>query len=94
MKETAEKYLGQEVTKAVITVPAYFNDAQRQATKDAGGKIARSAGTSVTIAGIDGNYSLIILKTSSPAIFPASLVACLCASLKYAGTVITALLTA
>jgi molecular chaperone DnaK len=39
MKETAEKYLGQEVTKAVITVPAYFNDAQRQATKDAG-KIA------------------------------------------------------
>ena len=39
MKETAEKYLGQEVTQAVITVPAYFNDAQRQATKDAG-KIA------------------------------------------------------
>ncbi len=36
MKETAEKYLGQEVSKAVITVPAYFNDAQRQATKDAG----------------------------------------------------------
>ena len=39
MKETAEKYLVQEVSKAVITVPAYFNDAQRQATKDAG-KIA------------------------------------------------------
>jgi len=39
MKETAEKYLGQEVTQAVITVPAYFNDSQRQATKDAG-KIA------------------------------------------------------
>ena len=39
MKETAEKYLGQVVSKAVITVPAYFNDAQRQATKDAG-KIA------------------------------------------------------
>src|SRR6056300_1122362 len=39
MKETAEKYLGEEVTQAVITVPAYFNDAQRQATKDAG-KIA------------------------------------------------------
>ncbi|XP_072165853.1 heat shock 70 kDa protein IV-like [Diadema setosum] len=36
MKETAEAYLGQEVTDAVITVPAYFNDAQRQATKDAG----------------------------------------------------------
>ena len=35
MKETAEKYLGQAVTKAGITVPAYFNDAQRQATKDA-----------------------------------------------------------
>ncbi|WP_374545321.1 molecular chaperone DnaK [Rhodoblastus sp.] len=39
MKETAEAYLGQQVTQAVITVPAYFNDAQRQATKDAG-KIA------------------------------------------------------
>jgi molecular chaperone DnaK len=39
MKETAEKYLGETVSKAVITVPAYFNDAQRQATKDAG-KIA------------------------------------------------------
>src|SRR4029078_7037809 len=35
-KQAAEKYLGQPVTKAVITVPAYFNDAQRQATKDAG----------------------------------------------------------
>ena len=39
MKETAEAYLGEKVTEAVITVPAYFNDAQRQATKDAG-KIA------------------------------------------------------
>lgn len=39
MKETAEAYLGEEVTEAVITVPAYFNDAQRQSTKDAG-KIA------------------------------------------------------
>ena len=39
MKETAEGYLGEDVTQAVITVPAYFNDAQRQATKDAG-KIA------------------------------------------------------
>ncbi|RWW02631.1 hypothetical protein GW17_00034266, partial [Ensete ventricosum] len=36
MKETAESYLGKSVSKAVITVPAYFNDAQRQATKDAG----------------------------------------------------------
>ncbi len=42
MKDTAEKYLGDTVTEAVITVPAYFNDAQRQATKDAG-----------TIAGLD-----------------------------------------
>src|ERR1700745_3789860 len=39
MKETAESFLGQKVDQAVITVPAYFNDAQRQATKDAG-KIA------------------------------------------------------
>ena len=39
MKETAESYLGNKVTQAVITVPAYFNDSQRQATKDAG-KIA------------------------------------------------------
>lgn len=36
MKETAEEYLGEEVTEAVITVPAYFNDSQRQSTKDAG----------------------------------------------------------
>src|SRR3546814_1062414 len=36
MKETAEAYLGEKVEQAVITVPAYFNDAQRQATKDAG----------------------------------------------------------
>ncbi len=39
MKQTAEEYLGQKVTKAVITVPAYFNDSQRKATRDAG-KIA------------------------------------------------------
>lgn len=36
MKDTAEAFLGEKVTNAVITVPAYFNDAQRQATKDAG----------------------------------------------------------
>ena len=36
LKETAEKYLGEKVTKAVVTVPAYFNDSERQATKDAG----------------------------------------------------------
>ena len=41
MKETAEAYLGKTVSKAVITVPAYFNDSQRQSTKDAG-KIAGS----------------------------------------------------
>ena len=39
LKKTAEAYLGEKVTRAVITVPAYFNDAQRQATKNAG-KIA------------------------------------------------------
>ncbi|HPE84732.1 MAG TPA: Hsp70 family protein, partial [Chlamydiales bacterium] len=39
MKQTAEEYLGEEVTEAVVTVPAYFNDSQRQSTKDAG-KIA------------------------------------------------------
>jgi len=39
MKETAEGFLGRKVSQAVVTVPAYFNDAQRQATKDAG-KIA------------------------------------------------------
>jgi len=36
MKEVAEQFLGKTVTKAVVTVPAYFNDVQRQATKDAG----------------------------------------------------------
>lgn len=36
MKETAEGYLGKTITDAVVTVPAYFNDSQRQATKDAG----------------------------------------------------------
>ena len=36
MKEIAEAYIGEEITEAVITVPAYFNDLQRQATKDAG----------------------------------------------------------
>ena len=36
MKETAEAYLGKTITDAVVTVPAYFNDSQRQATKDAG----------------------------------------------------------
>ena len=50
MKKTAEDYLGEEVTEAVITVPAYFNDSQRQATKDAG-KIAgpRSSALSMSL---------------------------------------------
>jgi heat shock protein 5 len=39
MKQIAEVYLGKEVQSAVITVPAYFNDAQRQATKDAGARL-------------------------------------------------------
>jgi molecular chaperone DnaK len=46
MKKTAEDYLGEEVTEAVITVPAYFNDSQRQATKDAG-RIAGLEGTRI-----------------------------------------------
>lgn len=37
MKETAQAYIGKPITDAVVTVPAYFNDSQRQATKDAGG---------------------------------------------------------
>jgi molecular chaperone DnaK len=41
MKQTAEDYLGEKVTEAVVTVPAYFNDSQRQATKDAGASRAR-----------------------------------------------------
>jgi heat shock protein 1/8 len=55
MKQTAEAYLGQEVKQAVVTVPAYFNDAQRQATKDAG-----------TIAGL--NVLRIISEPTSAAI--------------------------
>ena len=42
-KKTAEDFLGEEVTQAVITVPAYFNDSQRQATKDAGKIAGRTA---------------------------------------------------
>ena len=41
MKETAEAYLGKNIKNAVVTVPAYFNDAQRQATKDAGSHCAK-----------------------------------------------------
>ena len=52
MKETAEAYLGNEIKNAVVTVPAYFNDSQRQATKDAG----KIAGLDVVLAG-DLKYS-------------------------------------
>jgi molecular chaperone DnaK (HSP70) len=55
MKETAEEYLGHPVTDAVVTVPAYFNDSQRQATKDAG-----------TIAGL--NVKRIINEPTAAAI--------------------------
>ena len=76
MKETAEAYLGEKVTQAVITVPAYFNDAQRQATKDAG----RIAGLEVlriinepTAASLayglekDGNQKILVPPTATPA---------------------------
>jgi molecular chaperone DnaK len=48
MKKTAEEYLGEPVTEAVITVPAYFNDSQRQATKDAGKLLALRSSASST----------------------------------------------
>ena len=54
LKTDAENYLGQKVTQAVITVPAYFSDSQRQATKDAG----RIAGLEVQLAGNEGNLSI------------------------------------
>lgn len=44
MKDVAEAYLGKTVKHAVVTVPAYFNDAQRQATKDAGGAPGQAQG--------------------------------------------------
>ena len=48
LKQAADEYLGESVTKAVITVPAYFNDAQRQATKDAGQIAGRGDGMSTS----------------------------------------------
>src|SRR5256712_10567899 len=56
MKKTAEDYLGEEVTEAVITVPAYFNDSQRQATKDAG-----------RIAGLEGKRIINEPTAAAPA---------------------------
>ena len=55
LKSDAENYLGEKVTEAVITVPAYFNDAQRQATKDAG-----------KIAGLDVKRILSLIHISEP----------------------------
>ena len=46
MKETAEAFLGKTIKRAVVTVPAYFNDAQRQATKDAGAQLRSCIPTS------------------------------------------------
>ena len=85
MKEAAEAYLGEKVTEAVITVPAYFNDSQRQATKDAG----RIAGLEVkriinepTAAALafgmdkgdnkDRKSSLYMTWAAVPSIFPSS----------------------
>ena len=67
MKKTAEDYLGEEVKEAVITVPAYFNDSQRQATKDAGRiaglevkRIINEPTAAALAYGMDKNYSKII----------------------------------
>ena len=59
MKDAAEAYLGEKVTKAVITVPAYFNDSQRQATKDAG-----------RIAGLEGGAHRQRADGGSPGLWP------------------------
>ena len=59
LKKAAEDYLGEEVTEAVITVPAYFNDSQRQATKDAG-----------EIAGQDGHRRTAVFLGGVPAVLP------------------------
>jgi len=86
MRQTAEDYLGEKVTEAVITVPAYFDDSQRQATKDAG-QIARLERppdhyepTAASLAyGLDKKKDERIVvydwRTFKPAIWPASLVA-------------------
>ena len=89
MKKTAEDYLGQEVTDAVITVPAYFSDSQRQATKEAG-QIAglnvppprSKTAIFISLLALSTPYaraaavgSLTIRRTLSPAMVPASFVA-------------------
>ena len=60
MKETAEQYLGKTIKDAVVTVPAYFNDSQRQATKDAG----IISGLNV-LRIINGKFIIILLKSVS-----------------------------
>ena len=60
MKETAEQYLGKTIKDAVVTVPAYFNDSQRQATKDAG----IISGLNV-LRIINGKFIFILLKSVS-----------------------------
>ena len=59
LKEAAEDYLGEKVTEAVITTPAYFNDSQRQATKDAG-----------QIAGLDVKRIINVTHRRSPGLRP------------------------
>ena len=54
MKETAEGFLGKTITDAVITVPAYFNDSQRQATKDAGRLLEKCDNVASSIGGRGG----------------------------------------
>ena len=72
MKETAEAYLGHSVGKAVITVPAYFNDSQRQATKDAGVisglevlRIINEPTAAAIAYGLDKKVNQLILSQSS-----------------------------
>ena len=62
MKETAEAYLGEKVTEAVITVPAYFNDAQRQSTKDAGRIAGGDAGASGYGRGKQPHFGRAVLR--------------------------------
>ena len=59
LKEDAESYLGEKVTQAVITVPAYFNDSQRQATKDAG----KIAGLDVSVSSTNRRQPLLLMAS-------------------------------
>ena len=70
MKQTGETYLGHRVREAVITVPAYFNDAQRQATKDAGEiaglrvlRIVNEPTAAAIAYGLDQNVCLLLCNT-------------------------------